>query len=352
MLIKGIDLPVQDWLGDLPAAAAAGAFLVADPRGIPDPVTGKRYAYCGLPDASGQTFQLLRVDLESKAVEILAAPPAAAGGAYVCGMMAAVYDPNGGAAMNTPKVYVVAPLSAAPWVQWISFDIRTMAWDAILDPMTALALGATATTNYSLAHPCTTRANGILENNIICNGDGGVLGGIGTSNLALYNKATNAWMLLTGGGGARAAAPAAGSKLTWLPTHAGSLFSPRGGAGGGAAVIDEYRFATDDWIARVTVPAIPMGIGMDVCTLDPAPGLMAIRSVNASGIDSFNIYRVSATPGATGLAAELVARIDGLDGANHEGCAMVAGFVGGAYYLYIIPKGRRDIQRIQLPSPV
>ena len=196
-LIKGIDQPVRDFLADLPRAASAGICMVSDPRGIADALTNKRYAYLLLPD-SPLGFTLYRVDLETRAIELLAPPPVAAAGAYNTALMAALYDPTGGAASNTPTVYAMVSITAAPWSQWMAYDVRTNIWAILASP--ALTAAAAFATSVALAHPCGTLGTfaplnaAIAENFIYCEGNGGAFNAVaGPSNVAQYSKAGGAW---------------------------------------------------------------------------------------------------------------------------------------------------------------
>lgn len=347
---KDVDFAVVDYLSDLPQAAAHGLCVACDLRGIPDPATGKRYAYIAQP-TSPTAFMLLRTDLGGKAIRQLEAPPAAPAGTYLTDILAILYDPNGGPASNTPTIYVIGALSAAPWMFFYSYTIRTGVWLAranIAGLAAALGgAGGAAPNGISLAHTCNTLgivndASGFMIEDVIwANGDGGVLGGAGVSNLARYSKAGNVWALVTGAGGARGAAPGLGSQLAWLPTQPNVLFSNRGGASG---LIDRYTPATNAWGAVATVPLMVLDEGTDWTTLYEAPGRIAVRPGNPGE----SIHVLDPYSGAV----ETLAQIEGVDGQPHRGNAMCAWFVSGRYYLGIVRHSNSDMQRIELVVPV
>jgi len=347
-LIKGLDQPVRDFLADLPIAATAGICCVSDPRGIAD-VRGKRYAFLAIP-TSGTAFTLYRVDLETRAISPLAAPPAAGGGGtYNTSLMAGLYDASGGAASDRPTLYFMVGMTGANRVQWLTYDINTDAWGAVLALPTCGPAGASdLATSICLCHPCALLGNfvalnaNIDEDYIYAVGDGGQWGAAGPSRVAQYRKSTNTWAYLTGAGGARPGAPAAGSKAVWLPNYPNRIYSTRGGA---STVFDYYSFTTFAWgVAVNPLPFMVLGAGTEITTLYETPGFIAVRpSSNPNMIFSMELG---------GARFELVAAIDGVDGTIHESNALLAWWIAGQYFLGVIPHSKSEIQRIQIPMPL
>ena len=347
MLTKGPDQPIRDFLADLPHAAMAGICLCSDPRGIADPVSGKRFAYLLMPSSeTAATFW--RIDLETRAKTQLAALPAAAAGTYLFPRAAALFDFTGGAASDTPTVYVMVALSAAPWVQWMAYNVRTGAWAAPL-AVPVLTAAAAFATSVALAHPCGTlgtfaplNAN-IAEDFIYCNGNGGAFNAVaGPSNLARYAKAAGVWTYLTGAGVARVGAPAAGSKLVWLPVYPDRLYSNRGGA---SAALDYYSFSTNAWTATAPIPAVLLDEGTELVTLYEAPGWIAVRPGGA-------VNQILALEGG-GLGFQNVCQIDdAVLPAAHASNALIAWWMGGQFYFGVVCYGRSDVYRIQPPMPL
>lgn len=353
-LFKGIDQPVRDFLGDLTQAASAGICMVTDPRGLPIGDSNKRLAWVVLP-TSATTFVLLQVDLETRNIQQLAAPPAAAGGAYTCAIMAALYDATGGAASNAPTVYVLVSLTQAPFAQWMAYDVQTDAW-AILTPPACGPAGATPlATSVALAHPCAVLGDfqaldpNIDEDFIYATGDLGQWGAAGPSRIAQYSKAGDAWAYLIPVG-ARGAAPGAGSKMVWLPTYPNYLIHTRGGA---SALWEVYGFAGNAWAAAFTpAPATLLNEGSELATLHLAPGWIAVRPAGL-----VNQILIIAAGGLVQAAPEghylPLCEIDASAlPAAHAQNALIAWWISGNYYVGAIPYGRSIIRRIQLPLPV
>jgi hypothetical protein len=354
-LIKGIDQPVRDFLADLPRVASAGICMVCDPRGIPDVLSNKRYAYMCLPD-SPTGFTFLRVDLESRSGAPLAAPPAAVAGAYNTAIMAAEFVPLGTATELVPCIYVIVALTAAPWNQLMEYNIRTDVWTVL----TAIP-GMAAALNTSIDLVGTSGSMGIFDalgpnirNRFLYisgdnTGGGGVgnLGGVvGTfSNIDQYNIVTNAHVLLTGAAGARGAAAGAGSKIVWGPNYPERLLSNRGGP---SAVMDYYNLngaAADAWVATAPEPRINLDEGTELVTLYEAPGWLAVRP----GGNSNQIYGIE----VGGLGYQNVCSIDDSPlPAAHASNALVAWWIAGGYYFGAIPYGRSVCKRIQVPMPL
>jgi len=355
-LLKGIDQPIHDFLADLNVPASGGVCMVSDPRGIADAAWNKRYAYCLLPVTAAKTvFILVRIDLESRALMMLAAPPLAVAGAYNCAIMAAEYVPLGTATENRPCVYVIVSLTAAPWNQLMVYDIWANTWTVLTAiPGMAAPLG----TSVDLVNCSADLMPGagmapllILNRYIYITGDntgGGGVGNLGgapgtVSNISRYNIVANAHVLLTGAGGARAAAPGAGSKVAWLPNIPNILYCTRGGA---SALWDEYGITIDTWnVHPAMVPPIPLGEGTEITTLFEAPTWIAIRTAELA-----NQIVAVAMPGtqyqticATDFAFQPLA---------YASNALIAWWIAGQYYLGVIPYARSTVKRIQLPMPL
>ena len=335
----GVTMPVVDPLAKLPVMAMASSTIVCDPRGVQDAVLGKRYAYF-VGATAAATWGMLRIDLDTGTVSPCAAPPAAAAGAYVAARLAAVYVPLGTATENIPCVYVVLPLTLNPFMETLEYNCRTDVWTVRAN---IAGLAAPLATSLSLAHASgvyQTEAGMVIAHRnrfIYANGDAGVFGGAGLSNIAYYNMVTNAWVLFTGAGGARAAAPAAGSQLIWLPSSPDRLWSNRGG---GSTVVDIYNFGTDAWGVAAFVPAYVMGDGTD----------FTMMHTDQTKI----VFRMSSNPGVLmtydvlGTRCESLATMDGSDGALHAGNLLCSWVVGGRQYIAVVPHSGNSVQRIRL----
>lgn len=348
---KGPDFPVIDFMADLPVKASAGICLVSDPRGIVDPVTNKRYGFLVEP-TSASAFVLYRLDLESRSKELLAAPPAAAAGVYNTAIMAAEFVPLGTATEDVPCVYVIVALTAAPWNQLMVYNTRTGVWTVLLAiPGMAAALNTSidicncsgALGQYAILWVGIRNRYLYISGGNTGGGGVGNLGGAGGtfSNVDQYNIITNAHVLLTGAGGPRGAAAAEGSKLVWLPNYPDRLYSNRGGA---SAVLDYYHLPTDAWTPVVTKNAPVMGEGTEMVTLYEAPGYIAVRP----GSQPNEIYAVE----AGGLAFQTLTAIAGVDGTIHASNALIAWWMGGGFFLGVVPHNGSETQRIQIPMPL
>ena len=331
----GVSFGPIDFLGDLPYVAADGSCIVTDPRG------NGRYAYALVPTAAS-TWAFYRIDLYSRAVDLLAAPARAA--TTVTARARMIFDVTGGA-LNTPTIWMFAPDTAGGvFFRWQSYSIVTDAWTARNSTLAGMA--ALAATDTSIAHPC--RALGYTDDRYIyVNGDGGAWGGAAPSRMARYDITTDTWAAVTGGGGARAAAPAIGSSLDWLPNLPDFLFSMRGG---GSGICDIYSIAGNLWSA---IPALDINPGMALdtegfytATYFRFPYRLIYSNGGTIGVmDLTNCASGIANPTAT---TDLIAQIDGLDGTAHQGNCLFPWNVGEKCYVGILPHASKTPQRIRI----
>lgn len=205
---------------------------------------------------------------------------------------------------------------------------------------------------FAIAHPCNVlgganwaalNAN-IDEDYIYLSGDGGQWGAVSVSRVAQYRKSTGVWAYLTGVGGVRAAAPAAGSKLMFIPGYPNRLWSNRGGA---SNIIDYYSFSTDGWTALATsIPARVLNAGTEMCQVYNAPGLIAVRSSDEPTI--IQVLDLSVTP----HAYRTVAAMEGTNGTVHGSNGLLSWAVDGEQFFGITPHGGSLPQKIQVPLPL
>lgn len=357
----GVDQPIIDYLGDLPFVPAAGTCMCVDPRGLANltwqTTPARHYAF--LTQAQGVTtsFVTMRVDLGSGNAVALPAAPAAAGGEYNTTYMSMIMDPTGAATLDTPTLYVAVALTAAPWIQFMSFDLTDLtaatSWTILTSPVPgAGGGGALVLGNLSLCHTCSTLGAFVepttvqtMDRYIYLNGDQGRWDAAGPSRLVRYDKVNNAWAVLTGGGGAaRGGAPGAGSKMFWSPSYDwNTLNCWRGGNSGN---LDRYNIATNTWTTVTTLPPILSDSGTDVANIgNLAPGLVAVRAGEATDL---NGKRQIHLLDLNTLLVHSLADIDGPEGAAHDGECMIAWWIGGAYYTGIIPHSTPKLQRIRL----
>ena len=355
MTQRGITLPVTDTLADFGLAGfsiSAGTGIVTDPRGFPDPVTGRMVAYMVGPSTAA-TWSMIRIDLESRSWTTLRQVPVApGGGVYNTAIMATVYDPNGGVASNEPSVYVLISSSLNPFCAWYQYNILTDGWVLLNSPNTGAVPGTVPlATSVSLCHPCNTlgtyvalNAN-ISDDYIYANGDGGQWGAAGVSRLAQFRKSTGAWTYLTGVGGLRGGAPAAGSQCVWLPSNAGVIFTTRGGGG---PQWDVYNFVGNAWSAAF-VPAPQtqfFDAGSEITTVCWDHEKVAVRSANQSTM-VFTISGNDLVTATTG-AYRFVCSADGADGTLHASNTLFTWSIGGKNYIGLMQHGGSVVQRIRV----
>lgn len=328
----GVNLPIVDFLCELPVAAVGGSCFAADRR--PELAS---YIYALVP-TSTSTATCWRISPAAKSIQQLPSPNRDAATVFGVGTSMILDESLGFLWLFTPQSTTAAGLE---WARFQYLDLNNLAGGWVQRTVVGLGLAAQWATSAALCHPCTAILNvadGADDHIYLCGHDGAV-GGAGPSRLGRFGIAGNAWATVTGAGGARGGAPGAGSSLNWNPSRNGILYSIRGG---GTVNLDAYDIATNAWAAADPTPATETwGVGTETWTwLATHIPYMLVSQGGKVRLADLPLF------GNGGGIVPLV-EIDGTDGAEHAGNSLCAYQVGEKVYIIIRPHSGKAIQRIR-----
>jgi len=139
----------------------------------------------------------------------------------------------------------------------------------------------------------------------------------------------------------------AGDKGVLLSLLFGLLFSFRGG---GSGILDYYDITTNAWAAIAAVNINPVlawdSEGFETTTSFRFPFRLLVAQGGVINVVDLTPFGAGGAPAA--ISNELVARIDGADGAVHQGNALFNWTVGSTTYVGIRPHSGRGVQRVRL----
>lgn len=311
---RGYTLRTPRFLARLPRLVLPGCCCTNDPRGI------GRYRYWFFPEGSGTTGEFWREDTEVDAFERLADPTFPAGSHTF--VAAILYD----ASRNL--VYMFHGLTAAPWMEWQSYDPTTDAWTSLAQIGGAAAMPV----EVALAHPCTSMGTYLVSDQYI------YMAIMGTSGIGRYDITNDAWAVLLGAGGARGGNPGSGLTLVWDSFNTNILIGARAG---GSNVIDVYSIATDAWAAIVPAPgAQTFNTGLEMVATDMQRGSVAMHYQG-------RLYTFNPASGALGMLGTL----HEYPGPDYFGNRLTARR-GGSAALMASPKtGSDELRELELLVP-
>jgi hypothetical protein len=231
----------------------------------------------------------------------------------------------------------VDSLLLAPFMDFLRYGLANDTWTA---RGVIAALAAALPVDLSLAQVSGMRLvetpDPMLVDDLIwLNVGTGVLpgGGGAGSDIAFYRKATNAWTVRAGAGGARVGAPGPGTSLDFVPIFADGFVSIRGG---GSNLVDKYVVATDSWEDLSPRPRTEVFVeGTETATSWERPDTLYVAHHG-------RIYAMR------GGQMDTLETIDGDDGLAHKGLGLCAYKVGSADFLIVRPHGKQEVQRLQL----
>jgi len=340
-MTTGITIQERGPFASVGTSAIAGTCICSDQRGTSE------WVYHFQPAADGLTAEFSRVSTSTGARQILAAPGVLGGNARFGQATAILPDSSGPTpflAAVTADVWLVHGCAIAPWLQIQHYNADTNAWALASQAgggfdaggLGNATLNAQWNASISMAHPCTTVGPAASDDFLYIGGPNTAnVGGL-TIYIYRYEISTGTVVTLAN----RAGATGAGYALAWLSRYPDRIYSTRGAAAPGSALIDYFSIANNNWTAVAYFP--------NTETFSAGVSMTTIERFNA-----FVLYQggriLALVPDGPTMGP--VGTIYGADGTPHVGQKIAVRRVESVVYLYPLPSGAAQLQRLRVVEP-